>query len=108
MSLPAFGDSGHGALRDGILDAVSGYMPGVTRFGRVEVGPVAIDDSARRVDVALSEAATYIPFTAKSLSMFKSDIVGLLPENKRGYVINVTGGGKCLDSLALLDRKSVV
>lgn len=105
MSLPAFGDSGHGALRDGILDAVSGYMPGVTRFGRVEVGPVAIDDSARRVDVALSEAATYIPFTAKSLSMFKSDIAGLLPESKRGYGINVTGGGKSLDSLALFAPK---
>ncbi|MDE6300398.1 MAG: xanthan lyase [Muribaculaceae bacterium] len=94
-----------GQRETAIENVLTQYLPGTTGFGPVKVEKVTINPSGKTVSVKCNENTSYIPLTKDQVAEIKSQIVKSLGAQYAGYKVNITAGGKTLDSLALFAGK---
>lgn len=88
--------------REAVREVVTSYLPGTSNLGSIYTVGVTASEPDSVVTVEMSEAATYIPFTAENLAELKTRLHQLLPAEYADWTLKVSAAGRDFDQLSLL------
>lgn len=92
---------------DAVLAVLNNFCPGSTGFGNMKVKKVTVSPAEKTIVVNCNETAGYIPLTAETIPVLKSDIRKALGAQYADYSVTIKAADRDLDQLVLFAPKQL-
>lgn len=92
ICVATLGLSAHGQTasdKQVVINALKKQLPGVNGITKINVSSLKADPAKRVLTAQVSEAVTYIPFTAESMDAFKKDVLSQLGDKYNDYTLKL-------------------